>query len=68
MPVDFLLLVMRETENDMATRMDAAKAAAPYLTAKLAPKTEGDGSTPPEEQQPIKIEIGVVDGRKPDSN
>ena len=36
MPLDFLLDIMRDIEADEAKRIDCAKAAAPYLHAKLA--------------------------------
>jgi hypothetical protein len=36
MPLDFLLATMRDEGNDFATRLNAAKAAAPYVHAKLA--------------------------------
>ena len=47
MPVDYMLLVMRDCDQDTAVRMDAAKSAAPYLTPKLAPiiKKEDDSAT-----------------------
>ena len=35
LPKDFLLDVMRDTSHDMPVRIDAAKAAAPYVHAKL---------------------------------
>lgn len=35
-PLDYLLGVLRDEDNDPALRMDAAKAAAPYVHAKLA--------------------------------
>lgn len=35
-PLDYLLGVMRNTEGDPAIRLDAAKAAAPYVHPKLA--------------------------------
>lgn len=34
-PLDFMLEVMRDAEEDRAKRLDAAKAAAPYLHARL---------------------------------
>lgn len=37
MPLDYLLQVMRDAGADEAKRIDAAKAAAPYLHAKLQP-------------------------------
>ena len=43
-PLDFLLKVMRDAGEEMARRVDAAKAAAPYVHAKLQP-VDGDGST-----------------------
>lgn len=35
-PLDFLLATMRDEAHEYATRLDAAKAAAPYVHAKLA--------------------------------
>ncbi|PDT15892.1 hypothetical protein CO670_15465 [Rhizobium sp. J15] len=36
MPLDYMLSVLRDEEQPAAARMDAAKAAAPYVHAKLA--------------------------------
>lgn len=36
MPLEYMLSVLRDELQDQATRMDAAKAAAPYVHAKLA--------------------------------
>lgn len=36
MPLDYMLSILRDEEQDDAARMDAAKAAAPYVHAKLA--------------------------------
>lgn len=36
LPLDFLLRIMRDAEADEAKRIDCAKAAAPYIHAKLA--------------------------------
>lgn len=36
LPLDYLLQVMRDEDADKAQRMDAAKAAAPYVHARLA--------------------------------
>lgn len=36
MPLDYMLDILRNVEASPADRMDAAKAAAPYLHAKLA--------------------------------
>ena len=35
-PLDFMLNVMRDDQNDLATRLDAAVKAAPYVHPKLA--------------------------------
>jgi hypothetical protein len=35
-PLDFMLGIMRDEQNEKAVRFDAAKAAAPYVHAKLA--------------------------------
>ena len=44
MPLDFMLSVMRDPEAEMADRFEAAKAAAPYVHAKLVAShtTEGE--------------------------
>ena len=36
MPLDYMLAVLRDENQSMADRMDAAKAAAPYVHAKLS--------------------------------
>lgn len=36
MPLDFMLEIMRDPEADRSERLDMAKAAAPYIHAKLA--------------------------------
>jgi hypothetical protein len=36
MPLDFLLAIMRDDEKDARSRLDAAKAAAPYCHARLS--------------------------------
>ena len=43
LPLDYLLQIMRDNGADEARRIDAAKAAAPYLHAKLQP-VDGEGS------------------------
>lgn len=40
LPVDFLLRVQRNDKEDMRLRIEAAKAAAPFLHAKLSVKEE----------------------------
>lgn len=39
MPLDFMLAIMRDDEEDKARRLDAAKSAAPYVHAKLSALT-----------------------------
>lgn len=53
-PLDYLLSVFRDVEADEARRIDAAKAAAPYVHAKLQP-IDGQGST----AQKLIVETGV---------
>ena len=36
MPLDYLLAIMREDQQDPRSRLDAAKAAAPYCHARLS--------------------------------
>ncbi len=38
-PLDFLLVAMRDAGNEFSVRLDAAKAAAPYVHARLAAVT-----------------------------
>jgi hypothetical protein len=46
-PLDYLLMVMRDENNDRATRMAAAVAAAPYVHPRLAAvKHTGDDDAP----------------------
>jgi hypothetical protein len=43
-PLDYMLSVLRDEDMEPAARMDAAKAAAPYVHAKLASvEHKGDG-------------------------
>lgn len=47
MPLDFMLSVLRDENNTTEDRMDAAKAAAPYVHAKLASvEHKGEGGGP----------------------
>jgi hypothetical protein len=47
MPLDYLLGIMRDETMSQAVRMDAAKAAAPYVHAKLATvESTGAGGGP----------------------
>lgn len=46
-PLDFLLSVMRGDAYEFSSRLDAAKAAAPYVHARLATTTiKGDEDAP----------------------
>ena len=47
MPLEFMLNVLRDDTQEAAVRMDAAKAAAPYVHAKLASvEHKGEGGGP----------------------
>jgi len=52
-PLDYLLGVLRDSQLDRDTRIDAAKAAAPYVHARLA-AVEHSGN----DEKPVRIEIG----------
>jgi hypothetical protein len=46
LPLDYLLSVMRDVKRDVQTRVDAAKAAAPFCHARLATTTlKGDADS-----------------------
>ena len=65
-PLDFMLNLMRNEQADMAERFEAAKAAAPYVHAKLQTTTlQGPDGGPVETLQ--RIERHVVDPANPDS-
>lgn len=49
-PLDFLLKVMRGAEHEFPHRLDAAKAAAPYVHAKLSSVDLGNKDDKPFEQ------------------
>jgi hypothetical protein len=51
-PLEFLLSVMRDKNNCLRDRTDAAKAAAPYVHPKLAQVTLGG-----ESDQPLTVQI-----------
>ena len=46
-PLDFLLGVMRDEENDISIRLDAAKVAAPYVHPRLASVDLGNRDAKP---------------------
>lgn len=49
-PLDYLILVMRDESLDLAKRLDAAKAAAPYVHPRLASVAVGNQDDKPFEQ------------------
>jgi hypothetical protein len=57
LPLDFLLSVMRDTKQLVERRLEAAKAAAPYLHSKLAPIENPD---PPVKPPISGIEVRFV--------
>ena len=55
-PLDYLLMLMRDDGQDKAVRLDAAKAAAPYVHPKLANvELKGNPDAP--------LAISVTDGK-----
>ena len=63
-PLDFLLRVMRTTKNAMHIRIDAAKAAAPYMHARLSSvelKQNHGGETHEERLERLAKKYGVDD-------
>ena len=58
LPLEFLLSVMRDNEQKIERRIEAAKAAAPYLHSKLA-SIENPG--PPDKPQVTAIQVSFVD-------
>ena len=65
-PLEYLLKVMRDVGADESKRIDAAKAAAPYVHAKLQTTTlQGPNGSPIETTQ--RIERVIIDPANPDS-
>ena len=58
LPLDYMLSVMRDESLDRATRMDAAKAAAPYLHPKLSPIEAKSSES--ERSEPTEIRVTFV--------
>jgi len=58
-PLDFLLTAMRDDEREFNVRLDAAKAAAPYLHARLSAVEVGGPEGGP--LQITRIEHVIVD-------
>jgi hypothetical protein len=58
MPLDFLLGIMRDDEQDARSRLDAAKAAAPYCHARLSStELSGPSGGPVSVQTSQKLDI-----------
>ena len=67
MPLDFLLSIMRDGEQDARWRLDAAKAAAPYCHARLS-STEltGPNGSAVEVQTTRKLDISDLEDEELD--
>jgi hypothetical protein len=61
-PLDYMLGVLRNENNDQATRLDAAHKAAPYVHAKLATIDLGNKDDKPFEQTKRIELVGVRPG------
>jgi hypothetical protein len=59
-PLDFLLEAMRDDQREFSVRLDAAKAAAPYVHARLASVAVGGTDGEPI-QQITRIEHVIID-------
>lgn len=54
-PLDYMIAVMRDQEQTVAVRLDAAKGAAPFVHAKLI--AQETAVTPPEEEDYLLEEL-----------
>lgn len=66
-PLDYMLTVMRNVELDPAARLDAAKAAAPYVHPKLAAaQISGPDGGPIESNVSVSLDADTIEriGRK----
>lgn len=64
-PLDFMLQTMRDEDNEFTVRLDAAKAAAPFVHPKLQPV---DGKTGSAELHVVgRIELVDLNASSPDS-
>lgn len=62
MPLDYMLEILRDEGNDKLTRMDAAKAAAPYVHAKLAAaQISGPDGGPIESSVTVNLDADTID-------
>lgn len=59
-PLDYMLSVMRDTENPTDVRIDAAKSAAPYVHSKMPTAVEMSGPDGKAIQHVTKIELIAV--------
>jgi hypothetical protein len=61
MPLDYLLSIMRDENENKRERIDAAKAAAPYCHARLAStELSGPSGEPVEVEYTSKLDISVL--------
>ena len=68
MPLDFLLSIMRDDEQDARWRLDAAKAAAPYSHARLsATEVSGPSGGPVSVQTTNKLDISGMSDEELDA-
>jgi hypothetical protein len=61
-PLDYLLRIMRDEDQDARSRLDAAKAAAPYCHARLSStELSGPSGGPVSVQTSQKLDISDLD-------
>ena len=67
MPLDYLLGIMRDEDQDARWRLDAAKAATPYCHARLSStELSGPNGSAVEVQTTQKLDISDLDGEELD--
>jgi hypothetical protein len=67
MPLDYLLGIMRDEDQDARWRLDAAKAAAPYCHARLSStELSGPNGSAVEVQTTQKLDISDLDDEELD--
>ena len=57
MPLDYLLWIMRDEDQEARSRLDAAKAAAPYCHARLSSELSGPNGGAVKVQTSQKLDI-----------
>jgi len=62
MPLEFMLQVMRDEDQDLAVRLEMAKAAAPYLHPRLQ-AIEHSGKGEKVDRRSLQVNFVSVDGR-----